>query len=324
MRPRKVRTGIDLGTGSVKLVRGEGNPALERISHVGLEDWDPRETGSDVVRARGALRRILDRLGLTKSRLGPIAVAVSGEEASLREVVLPSLTDAELRQALPFEAQKHLSVEEMASPIIGFQVLGTAPAAEDGGPRQIRVLLAATARARREFPLEVLAGLGLEPQVIDLEPLAGLNALLATAPSEHTQVGAIALLDLGARWSQLHITQREGKLLTRQIRAAGEEADGVERVPESLQRLTRWTRETFTFYRSKHREEIVRVFVCGGGALVPNICDSLADVLNLPVSILDPLDRLAESARGAEEHKAGGARFVTACGLCRWWDGPNV
>ena len=107
-----IRTGIDLGTGSVKLVRGEGEPVLERTTHLGIEDWDAAENGDDAARAAGALRRLLDRLKLAKSRLGSIAVAVGGDDASLREVVMPSLTEEELRQALPFEAQKHLNLED--------------------------------------------------------------------------------------------------------------------------------------------------------------------------------------------------------------------
>ena len=319
-----VRTGIDLGTGSVKLVRGEGSPTLERITHVGIEEWDSPETGSEVARASAALQRLLDRLKLNKSRLGPIAVAVSGDEASLREVIMPSLSEAELRQALPFEAQKHLSIEEMVSPLIDFQVLGSVPPLENGGPEQIRVLLAAAPKAQRAFPLAVLSQRGLEPQVVDLEPLASLNGLLATLPRDGEQTGAVALLDLGARYARLHVTQRDGKILTRQIRAGAASAGTIEGLAEFVEALKRRIRDTFTFYRSRYREEIHRVFVCGGGALASSICDVLASALKLPTSILDPLEGLAESAQGQEEAKAAGARFVTACGLCRWWDGSNV
>lgn len=319
-----VRTGIDLGTGSVKLLRGEGSPTLERITHLGIEEWDSPEAGGDVARASAALQRLLDRLKLNKSRLGAIAVAISGDEASLREVVMPSLTEAELKQALPFEAQKHLNVEEMASPLISFQILGNAPPSENGGPEQIRVLLAAAPKAQRTFPLAVLSRRGLEPQVVDLEPLACLNALLATLPRDPGQIGAVALLDLGARHARLHITQIDGKVLTRRIRTMAAGEDDAAGAPASVESLTKRIRETFTFYRSRHREEIHRLFVCGGGALATGVCEELADALNLPASVLDPLEGLAESARGQDDEKAVGVRFVTACGLCRWWDSSSV
>ena len=319
-----VRTGIDLGTGSVKLVRGEGSPTLERVTHFGIEDWDPPETGDDTARASTALRRLLDRLKLGKSRLGPIAVAVGGDDASLREVVVPTLTEDELRRALPFEAQRHLNLEEMVSPILDFQVLGSAAPSENGGPEQIRVLLAATARAQRDFPLEVLSRLGLEPQVIDLEPLASLNALLATIPFDEKQPAAVGLLDLGARRTRLHLTQKDGKLLMRQIGAGVPEAGGAEQLPALIDKVTRRIRETFTFYRSRYRENVGQIFVAGGGALAAGVCEALESALDLPASILDPLEGLAESAEGSEADKARGARLVTACGLCRWWDGTSV
>ena len=76
--PRMVRTGIDLGTGSVKLLVGEGSPRLERVLHAGSEEWDPADAADDVGRAAAALARLLKRLNLHRKQLGHIAVGING------------------------------------------------------------------------------------------------------------------------------------------------------------------------------------------------------------------------------------------------------
>jgi Tfp pilus assembly PilM family ATPase len=104
----------------------------------------------------------------------------------------------------------------MLSPILDCQILGKAPPGEDGGS-QIRVLLTATPAVQRDFPLQVLARLGLEPEVVDLEPLAALNALLAVVPPEGDSEKALGLLDLGGRQASLHLTGRDGGIVSRPV-----------------------------------------------------------------------------------------------------------
>ncbi len=321
-----VRTGIDVGTVSVKLVRGVGSPNLNRITHLGVEDWDPEGPKDDVERASRALWRLMGRLGLSKSRLGHLAVAVGGEDASLREVVLPPLSDRELQQALPYESKKHLDLEGMDAPVVSAQILGPAPPETEGEPEQTRVLFAAVPRAQRDFPLKVLGRLGLDPEVVDLEPLAGLNAVLANPSLPETPTdGAMGLLDLGGRYGALQITGPQGGVMSRTVAPGlprGEETAALNTYLENLApRIT----ETLTFYRGRYRQEVNSLFLSGGGAMISGFPDSLRRMIEgRSVSILDPLAGLTESAIGFERVSDHAARFATACGLCRWWDSPGV
>jgi type IV pilus assembly protein PilM len=320
-----VRTGIDLGTRSVKLVRGEGASALERITHVGLEEWNAQDSGDAAARASAALGRLLGKLKLKKGRLGRLAISIRGEDAPLREVTLPVLSDAELRQALPFEARKHLPLEEMASPILGYQVLGQDPA-EPGratGSGSMRVLLAAAPRARRDQALKVIEGAGLEPEVVDLEPLALLNALLACRPFEAAPGGAVALLDLGATQAGLAITQARGGLLVRGIDSVAGTGEEIA-IEARLSRIAARTQETITFYRGRVRCEVTKVYLSGGVALEPGLDRAFAEAIGLPVEVFDPF-RTASIAESTDASlRSAGPRFSTACGLCRWWDPDHV
>lgn len=316
-----VRTGIDLGPRSVKLVRAEGGSSLERITHVGVEEHTGAPEADELPRASEALERLLSRLGLRKGRLGRLAVAIRGEDAGLREVLLPVLSEGELRQALPFEARKHLPLEDMASPILDFQILEGAAAGESE-PR-MRVLLAAAPRTRRDLAIKILASSGLEPEVVDLEPLALLNAVLAIRPFEGSGGGAVGVLDLGVTQAGLAMTGSGGGLLTRSL-GTGTGSDGNGASTDRLSLIASRARETITFYRGRNRAEVGRLYLTGDGALQPGLERALSEALGIPVAVFNPFEgvKLAESIDPAL--RRGGPRFATACGLCHWWDGRDV
>jgi Tfp pilus assembly PilM family ATPase len=323
----KARTGIDLGTTSVKLVRGVGGAGLERATHVGVEDWDPPAEGlADDVRAAGALSRLLDRLGLSRRSLGRVAVAIGGDAVSVREVSMPVLSERDLRRALPFEAKKHLFLDGMESPCFDFQILGHMRGGGDEAQEEMRVLLVAAPRPVRDFPIRVLGRVGIEPEVVDLEQLAGLNALLATHPfpsSEDANESGYGFLDLGADQARLHLVHPEGGFLTRSV-AAGAYSNGRAELQGSLTELSGRIRETITFYRGRYRRGVKAIYLAGGGAALKGLPEGLEQILGLPVATLNPLQGIAGSARGVEAVAAAGPRFVTALGLCRWWDGQDV
>jgi Tfp pilus assembly PilM family ATPase len=322
-RPKAIRTGIDLGTVAVKLVCGRGAAKLEKITHVGVEAWDLDDHPDSTERAAKALRRLLHRLALSKGRLGRIAVAVGGQDASVREVVMPPISERELRRALPFEAKKHLDIEGMTAPILDAQIVGAAPPTEAGGPAQTRVVLAAAARPQRDFVLNVLARSGLVPEVVDAEPLASLNELVAEVPAAERGEVPFGLLDLGGRHAGLYITSTQGGLLARSLGSGPPDGDAPAR-DTYLRGLIVQIQETLTYYRGRSRRDVASLHLCGGGSLLPGFIPKLQHALGMPVSVLNPLRGLTSFARGGDDVEAQAPRFVTATGLCRWWDSSNV
>lgn len=319
------RTGIDLGSASVKLVRGVGKARLERITHAAIEPWDAQGGANGMSGAAQGLLKLLAREGLRRGDLGRLAVSMGAEEASFREVVMPELTEAELAGALRFEARKHLNLDELTDaesgePVLTFQILGPAPAAEDGG-REMRVLLAAVSRKRRQAVLEVLRRAGLDPEVIDLEPLAGLNALFGQQPAGDE---VLALVDLGARQAAVHVSARQGGFFSRSLSLPAPAAGDAPALAPYAENLRELIRETFTFYRGRFRREIRSIYLGGGGALLPGLAGLLRGMVDWPVAVFDPLEGLLARAPAKTDPAAGGARFVTACGLCRWWDAQDV
>jgi len=325
-RTRNARTGIDIGATGIKLVRGEGRASLQTVTHAGSEPWDGLDREHRTERAGAALRELLRKQGLGRAQLGRVAVGVGWKETALRETELPPITPLELERALPYEARNHLELEGMESPVLAGQVLGaaTATAVLEAEPeaRGTRVLMAAVPRARRDWVVAVLAQAGLEPEVVDLEPLAALNALFAELPPHAAVDEAAGLLDLGGRHAALHIASRRGGLLTRTV---GPDAPADPASPQEhgfRLKLTAGIEQTVTFYRGRYRQEIPIIHVAGGGALAEGRLAALAAATGKRCDLFLPLSGLGK--HGEIDGRPVGPEFLTACGLCRWWDGAHV
>ncbi len=314
------RTGIDIGTTRIKLVRGEGRDSLQRITHHNSEPWDGADRNDRVAHAAAALSSLLERNGLRRRQLGRLAVASGWQEHAVREVTLPRMTQQELQRALPFEAPSHLDLDGMDQPVLAGQVLGPDPQDE----AKVRVLLAAVPRPRRDFALAVLRECGLVPEVVDLEALASLNALLVHLGDELDETTPVGLLDLGGRHTALHISSRRGGLLSRNV-APGVPSDPTAPEEEGyLLKLVSGVKQTLTYYRTREKREVAALYLIGGGAGVPHRAENLREATGLPVAILDPLTGLVDGGDDEPETGARGAVYATACGLCHWWDGGNV
>ena len=327
-RTRKARTGIDIGSTGIKLVRGEGRAALEVVTHAGTEPWDGLDRENRTERAGDALRELMRKQGLSRLQLGHVAVGVGWKEAALRETELPPITAAELARALPYEARNHLELDNMESPVLAGQVLGaaagvgTAVLDPETGTAGTRVLMAAVPRLRRDWVVGVLARAGIEPEVVDLEPLAALNALFAELPPDTAVDEAVGLLDLGGRHAALHIASRRGGLLTRTV---GPDAPADPASPQEhgfRLKLSAGIEQTITFYRGRYRQEIATIHVAGGGALAAGRLEALQTATGKRFELFRPLASLG--AHGEIDGRQVGPEYLMACGLCRWWDGAHV
>lgn len=317
----RARTGIEFGTSSVKLVRGEGDLRLKRVTHAAAEPWDGLNREDRVDRAGSALRDLLHRTGLGRSSLGRIAVSAGWQENSVRETEMPPITPQELAQALPYEARNHLDLETMESPVLAGQILETSGAEGEEGVTT-RVLLAAVPRPRRDFVLEALERAGLEPEVVDLEPMAGLNVLFAEKAAEFAENEAVGLLDIGAHHTALHIAAASGGLLTRNVAPGAPSGQDSPVEQGYLMKLSSGVEQTLTFFRGRHRREIGVLYAAGGGARVPARLEALQAAIGRPVHLLLPAAGLGNAGRPDGEDL--GPEYLTACGLCRWGDEGDV
>lgn len=158
--------GLDLGSTSVKSVELTWDGKSATLSGLACAERCPGEELAET------LGRVLGQAGL-KGR--EVTMAVGGRGVLVRYVPMPKASDAELRQAMPFEAERllPLDLEEMR---LDYQVLGPRMDGNGQETEEVSVLLAACRRDEVLERIELARGRGLVPGVVDVELFAVVNA----------------------------------------------------------------------------------------------------------------------------------------------------
>lgn len=342
--------GVDVGTHSIKVAKvgRQGKKtallgfAVEEVEFPG--DYSPvrsegQASGAGVetemeVRIdalTAALKRCLAALDAKGCR---IAGALSGPGVLIKQISFPDLGDREIETALKYEARKFVSwsVEEM---VIDFQVLS-----EDARAGTCEVLLAATRREQKEVLLRLLEiGCNVPPAVLDVEPLALVNAL--QAGREEPLEGLHLIVDVGHSYTSLCFYQRGAPFFSRHLPQSGLDFNaqimrqagvdylraeamkkGKTDVPVSLDvyrpvfnDLLQEVRRSLIYYGNQTAvsADKARIHVCGGGARLASMVDFFRENLDLPVEVLNPLETIQGSAAGA--NNGIGPQLALAVGL---------
>lgn len=330
--------GLDIGEYSVKLLALQ--PGVGHGRHF-VAEAPLNRLSSDVALPPEAIARVIgdcfSLAGLSHRSFRGVTLALSGADVIVKQVALPLMDDAEVAGALRFEARKHLPFDP-ASCVLDYQVLGRYP-----GERRLDVLLAAVPQVRLERALAPLQVLGLEADIVDAAPLALTNAIGKPGDGE-----ARVLLDFGHSGSWLTLHQRGAPYFARRLEFGGlslteaiadalrvpfEEAEEwkleagadvsnlrvtpegpeMQAVQGAVRRLADELRRSFTFYRTMAPlPESFSLWLSGSTARLPGIAGWLAEALDVPVLVFNPLDVLGPELRATPR---GGPQFSLAYGL---------
>ena len=293
----KLTIGVDLGTTAVKAValgmrRGGGLRPVIGQSHI------PLTLGQDVD-ASEAIKAAMSALNLSS---GAVNLAVSGQWVIIRIIEMPVMNPTEVKQALPFEAQRYLpfNIQEV---IIDGTILGPS------GSGKQWVLIVACKKELIERRLDWAKRAGVDVALIDVDALALANAFLSTgrAGAAHQ---TCTLIDVGAQLTNLVIFQGEIPYLVRDIPWGGEKfvryaADQLgtepsalsaqltkgEALPElvgalklSVEALVTELQLSFDYFENKFGQPPEAVLVTGGLSQSPAFLSALQSHVTQPVT----------------------------------------
>ena len=230
--------GIDMGTSAVKGVEMSlegGSPVLTGFGHVDVRPGEGQEV---------ALRELLASGSFQSKR---VSMGVGGQSTVVRYLEMVRMSEAELRQAIPFELQSHLPFEvdevtydcqalELGSP------MGHENSAQGPELDTMTVLLAACRKDLIEERLRWVQQEGLTPVAVNLDLFALANAweLAGPAPllthedegegedgsseqdqrTTHTE-RAVALVDVGAGRTCINVLLAGETCFSREIPLGG-------------------------------------------------------------------------------------------------------
>jgi type IV pilus assembly protein PilM len=339
--------GVDIGSAAIKLVElsNGGSPKVRAVASVAtpagaLEEGrikDPQAVGK-------ALRGLIQSKGIKTKRA---VTAVNGQVALMREVHMPPLPVEEIKQAARFEVERYLPYP-IADVTFDTVVVGEGG---DGDKKGLDVLVVAARTDVLRQHMAALQTAGLEPAVLEVEPLAVVRAVASNATKEQVTAcihigssvtmilvaegqvprvirtvafGTTQLLEAAA--SRLGATGKEQAGLQARLATAAQanaQAGGAEAVPglreaidDALLSLVTEIRRSLEYYGGRFRTAVPdRVVVTGGGATLPDVTASLTAALDMPVERGDPFVELGEPPAGmAPEARPA---YAVAAGLAR-------
>jgi type IV pilus assembly protein PilM len=262
-----------------------------------------------------AIRTLLQETGIQSRR---VVTALGGQAAVIRELKVPEMAEAELEQAVTFEAERYLPPGVSEVPC-HYRVLGRIP--EEG---QLEILLVATGKELIDRHLAPLAGAGLASEVMEVTPLSMVRAV---APRNGQSDKATVYVDLGAESYDILVVDKERVHLARNIAIGGNSVtaaiaeamtldfaaaqtlkeqraemvlDGDQpddrtvgdlhrAILPVITRISTELRRSLDFYLTRLRgRAISKVVLTGGTAKLKNLAPFLSGELGLPVEIGNP------------------------------------
>jgi type IV pilus assembly protein PilM len=276
---------------------------------------------------------------IASQEINRVNIAVSAPAAIIRYVNFPRMDREELRQALKFEAQKHIPFQISEVTIDGFILKSDLP------DNKMLVLMSAVKKDFLSQRLKLMDASGLRTNIVDIDSLAVMNAFTHNYGQEElVKNKAVALLNIGAGFSNLSILEAGIPRLTRDIQIAGngltqkiadafavdfKTAEGIKIAPDTermekitaagefvISNLAREIRVSFDYYESQSAASVAKIYLSGAGSLFVGLREALAGLLGIEVEPWNPLQKIQiASTLDAEKVRASAISLAAAAGL---------
>ena len=336
---------LNIGVANIELAEYEqgGRDALTLVKYGVAPLAAPLDIGNTDTILSPALLELVRTCGVKPGRL---AVSISGQLVFPKFAAIPmaggqerfeQMVRYEIEQGIPFP------IDEM---VCDRQILGDT----ENGDKSVMIVAAKVDQI--EAIAATLQNVGFTPDLVDVAPLALVNAIRFTHPEEE---GCVITLDIGAKTTSLVIVEGD-KVYTRSIPIAGnaltkeianalgcsmEEAEaakcekgyvslgGVTEDADptldcmakacraTMSRLTAEISRSINFYRSQQKGNApAKLYLTGGTALLPQIDEFFTNELGIEVEFFNPFERIRiGSAVDSSALESDGARLAATAGL---------
>src|SRR5437867_11276335 len=311
---RKATTvGLDIGSGLIKLFaisHASGGPVLAKVAFTSIgndaivegEIMDPGIVAE-------AIKELMASAGVKTKQ---VVTAVGGRDVIVKKITMDRMQEADAREVIRWEAEQHVPFD-MDNVELDFQILDP-----DGEGLQMTVLLVAAKRELVDHKLALLADVGVDPTVIDVDSFALHNAFELSYPEGMR--GVVGLVNIGHEMTNVNILDDGIPVLTRDLpvgtrrfredlqRERGLSAEDADRLLQGFEasdvltpflqtrgeELAVGIERAAAFLQTAARSTagLSRLFTSGGGARIPGLTKTLSERLKLPVELANPIKRL--------------------------------
>ncbi len=194
--------GLDIGNFSVKLIQ---------IKKINLGKEKSLSFAVVPIKDDGSPDRIIEAIkqAYKDSRIESkkVNISVCGPNIIMRYIILPLMKENDLSKSLEFELERYMPFKKEDA-VIDYHILANLP------NNQMLVLLVAVERRLIEERIKLIKDAGLEPQAINVDAFALMEAFLGVMPKPKS---VTALLDIGYRLSKLVVLEYDVPYFSRDI-----------------------------------------------------------------------------------------------------------
>lgn len=342
--------GIDLGTANIKVVqlrKKKGKAVLETYGEVALGPYGQLSIGQstnlppEVVAT--ALKDLMKEANVTAKKAA-LSIPLQSSLVSLIDIPLPP--DAKLAEMIPIEARKYVPVPIAEVTLdwwvipkrqLGFEdpISGEKKTDEPQKITSSEVLLVAIHNAMLERAKAIVSGAQLESGVFEIESFSAVRSVMRDelTPTLILDIGAsstkIAIVDYGiVRIS--HVVSRGGQDVTLALskstsipfdaaeekkREEGGTAAAAASVGSTVDFIFFEANQVISSYQKKYQRSIAKVYLVGGGSLMPGMVNIAKEKFGVDVFLGAPFEKTEAPAFLTGVLGTAGPEFAVAVGL---------
>jgi len=242
---KNLTVGLDIGSSTIKLVELIQDSAGFRLLSAGLVDNPVKEwEEKNIPEAEDAIAEaIKDACKKFKIKGKSAAIALGSSDIIFDYLKFPPLAEKELANAVKLEAEQRIS-SDINEFNIDYRRLGVKD--EKG---QESILLVAVPKDITSRKVDITEKAGLEPLVMDVEPLALLNCIIALEDDSRKANESIGILNIGSNVTNFGIISKDNfptirnmsfggdrlnDFIMRETKISFKEAEELKKEPEKL------------------------------------------------------------------------------------------
>lgn len=323
MFKKKNPIGLDIGSAYIKAAQINDTKSGYELALFDMVHVQPGVISDHMITDKAKLiASIKELMGKSGIKRNDAVISVSGHSSVIvKRITIPIMTEDELALSIKYEAEQYVPFD-INDVEIDFQILGPKPD-EEG---QMDVVLVAVKKGVIKDYHEVVAQAGLNPVIVDVDFFALSNMYEINYGIEEEK--NIALINVGASTTNINILQSGLPVFTRDSaigsdhhtdaieRELGVSREDAERLkmgrsvegvsPADVQLAINSASEdifaelyrSFEYFRSSVGEEdIDRVILSGGAALIKGFPDAMASRLGIEVEVVNPFKNIKISEK---------------------------
>ncbi len=310
---KKSTVGLDIGSSSIKVVEVVRDRSGDRLTNYGIsEPLSEAIVDGEIMDRQLVHEAITNLLESRQIRTKSVVTAVSGRAVIVKKILMDRLSEEDAKEAIQWEAEQHVPYD-INDVSLDFQILNP-----NVDQKKMQVLLVAAKKDMIQSHAEIIREAGLQPAIIDVDSFAIQNAVEANYEIVPNEV--LALVNIGAEITNVNIVQDQVPHFTKDISVGSNSfVEGIQRrynvsqadalnalrgrgdasidvapiVQATCEDLSVQLDRAIAFLKSAgDAERVDRIMLSGGSARVPGLADFLRQRHQVPVEIVNPMQRI--------------------------------